>query len=136
MPLFLQSLPEEERDRVMTEEKLGGAKLTAAVASSPHRTRSPSIKVKKQLHLLFPASTITTLNQPVSCFLQEQSREPEPEQWVPPPAPKERRDGKKSAKLPETPKTAEEMWQHSVIGDYLAKYRVSFLSKNFFSTFY
>lgn len=28
-------------------------------------------------------------------------------------------------KLPETPKTAEEMWQHSVIGDYLAKYRVS-----------
>uniref|UniRef100_A0A8P4G9J2 HMG box domain-containing protein n=1 Tax=Dicentrarchus labrax TaxID=13489 RepID=A0A8P4G9J2_DICLA len=53
----LQSLPEEERDRVMTEEKL------------------------------------------------------------------ERRDGKKTAKLPETPKTAEEMWQHSVIGDYLAKYR-------------
>lgn len=31
----------------------------------------------------------------------------------------------KTAKLPETPKTAEEMWQHSVIGDYLAKYRVS-----------
>lgn len=49
----MQSLPEEERDRVMTEEKLGGAKLTAAVASSPHRTRSPSIKVRKQLHLLF-----------------------------------------------------------------------------------
>lgn len=46
-----------------------------------------------------------------------------------PPVPKERRDGKKSAKLPETPKTAEEMWQHSVIGDYLAKYRVSFLSQ-------
>uniref|UniRef100_A0A672G8S4 Nucleolar transcription factor 1-A-like n=1 Tax=Salarias fasciatus TaxID=181472 RepID=A0A672G8S4_SALFA len=54
---FLESLPEEERDRVLTEEKL------------------------------------------------------------------ERRDGKKSAKLPETPKTAEEMWQHSVTGDYLAKYR-------------
>lgn len=50
----MQSLPEEERDRVMTEEKLGGAKLTAAVANSPHRTRSPSIKVRKQLlHLLF-----------------------------------------------------------------------------------
>lgn len=46
-----------------------------------------------------------------------------------PPVAKERRDGKKSAKLPETPKTAEEMWQHSVIGDYLAKYRVSFLSQ-------
>lgn len=49
-----------------------------------------------------------------------------------PPAPKDRRDGKKSAKLPETPKTAEEMWQHSVIGDYLAKYRVRFFSHFFF----
>ncbi|XP_075878284.1 upstream binding transcription factor, like isoform X1 [Nelusetta ayraudi] len=92
---FLESLPEEERDRVMTEEKLGGAKLTGAATTSPHRTRLPSVK--------------------------EQCRETE--QWVSPPVAKERRDGKKSAKLPETPKTAEEMWQHSVIGDYLAKYR-------------
>ncbi|TMS09495.1 upstream binding transcription factor, like isoform X1 [Larimichthys crocea] len=93
---FLESLPEEERDRVMTEEKLGGAKL--GVASSPHRAKSPSVK--------------------------ERCREAEPEPWVPAgPPPKERRDGKKTAKLPETPKTAEEMWQHSVIGDYLAKYR-------------
>ncbi|KAK7877656.1 hypothetical protein WMY93_031668 [Mugilogobius chulae] len=61
---FLQSLPEEERDRVMSEEKLGGAKLVG-VAASPHRA-SPAAK---------------------------------------------------------TPKTAEEMWQSSVIGDYLAKYR-------------
>uniref|UniRef100_A0A8C8DUH1 Upstream binding transcription factor, like n=1 Tax=Oryzias sinensis TaxID=183150 RepID=A0A8C8DUH1_9TELE len=47
----------------------------------------------------------------------------EPESWVTPGPPKDRRDGKKTVKLPETPKTAEEMWQHSVIGDYLAKYR-------------
>ena len=59
---------------------------------------------------------------------QEQCREAEPEQWAPASLPKERRDGKKAAKLPETPKTAEEMWQHSVIGDYLAKYRVRFIS--------
>lgn len=37
---------------------------------------------------------------------------------------KEKRDGKKRTKLPETPKTAEEMWQQGVVGDYLAKYRV------------
>uniref|UniRef100_A0A4W6CIX7 Upstream binding transcription factor, like n=1 Tax=Lates calcarifer TaxID=8187 RepID=A0A4W6CIX7_LATCA len=91
------SLPEEERDRVLTEEKLGGAKLGVGVASSPHRAKSPSVK--------------------------ERCREAEPEPWVPAGPPKERRDGKKTAKLPETPKTAEEMWQHSVIGDYLAKYR-------------
>uniref|UniRef100_A0A3B5BB95 Nucleolar transcription factor 1-B-like n=1 Tax=Stegastes partitus TaxID=144197 RepID=A0A3B5BB95_9TELE len=96
---FLESLPEEERDRVLTEEKLGGAKLSVGVASSPHRAKSPSVK--------------------------ERCREAEPEPWVPAGLPKERRDGKKTAKLPETPKTAEEMWQHSVIGDYLAKYRQS-----------
>ncbi|KAM9321777.1 LOW QUALITY PROTEIN: upstream binding transcription factor, like [Pholidichthys leucotaenia] len=89
---FLESLPEEERDRVLTEEKLGGAKLAVVGASSPHRAKSPSIKA-------------------------------ESEQWVSAGPPKDRRDGKKTAKLPESPKTAEEMWQHSVIGDYLAKYR-------------
>uniref|UniRef100_A0A671Z4R9 Upstream binding transcription factor, like n=1 Tax=Sparus aurata TaxID=8175 RepID=A0A671Z4R9_SPAAU len=93
---FLESLPEEERDRVMSEEKLGGAKSGGGVASSPHRARSPSVKVRVCVR---------------------------PEQWAPASLPKERRDGKKAAKLPETPKTAEEMWQHSVIGDYLAKYR-------------
>uniref|UniRef100_A0A3B4TUK5 Upstream binding transcription factor, like n=1 Tax=Seriola dumerili TaxID=41447 RepID=A0A3B4TUK5_SERDU len=94
---FLESLPEEERDRVLTEEKLGGSRLGGGVAASPHRAKSPSVK--------------------------ERCREAEPEPWVPAGTPKERRDGKKTAKLPETPKTAEEMWQHSVIGDYLAKYR-------------
>ncbi|KAK5611923.1 hypothetical protein CRENBAI_007140 [Crenichthys baileyi] len=91
------SLPEEERERVLSEEKMGGAKLNAGVAPSPHRAKSPSVK--------------------------ERCREPEPEAWIPAGSPKDRRDGKKIVKLPETPKTAEEMWQHSVIGDYLAKYR-------------
>lgn len=95
---FLESLPEEERDRVMTEEKLGGARLGGGAASSPHRAKSPSIKERREA-------------------------EAEPEPWTPAGAAKDKRDGKKTAKLPETPKTAEEMWQHSVIGDYLAKYR-------------
>ncbi|XP_061835205.2 upstream binding transcription factor, like isoform X3 [Nerophis lumbriciformis] len=41
---FLASLPEEERDRILTEEKLGGARGTGGVVSSPHRTKSPLIK--------------------------------------------------------------------------------------------
>ncbi|KAM4605113.1 upstream binding transcription factor, like isoform 2-T2 [Polymixia lowei] len=94
---FLESLPEEERDRVLTEEKLGGSKLGMGVAGSPHRAKSPSSK--------------------------ERSREPEPEAWLQTSLPRDRRDNKKTTKLPETPKTAEEMWQQSVIGDYLAKYR-------------
>uniref|UniRef100_A0A8C6WSZ1 Upstream binding transcription factor, like n=1 Tax=Neogobius melanostomus TaxID=47308 RepID=A0A8C6WSZ1_9GOBI len=98
---FIESLPEEERDRVMSEEKLGGAKLSVGVAASPHRA-SPTAKV------VFP--------------FQERGREVDAE-WVAPG--KERRQNKKADKLPETPKTAEEMWQSSVVGDYLAKYRVS-----------
>lgn len=63
-------------------------------------------------------------------FLSQERREAEaePEPWTPAGAAKDKRDGKKTAKLPETPKTAEEMWQHSVIGDYLAKYRVRFIT--------
>ncbi|KAM6954118.1 LOW QUALITY PROTEIN: upstream binding transcription factor, like [Aplochiton taeniatus] len=90
---FLESLPEEERDRVLTEEKLGGSRASAA---SPHRTKSPSSK--------------------------DRCREPELEPWAPTATTKEKADRKKS-QLPESPKTAEEMWQQSVIGDYLVKCR-------------
>uniref|UniRef100_A0A674DW83 Upstream binding transcription factor, like n=1 Tax=Salmo trutta TaxID=8032 RepID=A0A674DW83_SALTR len=99
---FLESLPEEERDRVMTEEKLGGSRLGVGAAGSPHGAKSPSAKVG-----------LTKLQQ-VS----------ELEHWVHAGlTAKEKRDGKKRTKIPETPKTAEEMWQQSIIGDYLAKYR-------------
>ncbi|XP_042631170.1 nucleolar transcription factor 1-A-like isoform X2 [Cyprinus carpio] len=93
---FIESLPEEERERVLTEEKLGGTKMSIAGAGSPLRAKSPSVK--------------------------ERCRDPELDQWVHGLS-KEKRDNKKKTRLPETPKTPEEMWQQSVIGDYLAKYR-------------
>lgn len=34
-------------------------------------------------------------------------------------------DKEERGKLPESPKTAEEIWQQSVIGDYLARFKVS-----------
>ncbi|XP_046707731.1 upstream binding transcription factor, like isoform X8 [Silurus meridionalis] len=92
---FLETLPDEERDRVLTEEKLGGTKLSL-VGGNSFGTKSPSGK--------------------------ERGRDSELDQWVHG-LPKEKKDGKKKTQLPETPKTAEEMWQQSVIGDYLAKYR-------------
>uniref|UniRef100_A0A671NK15 Nucleolar transcription factor 1-B-like n=1 Tax=Sinocyclocheilus anshuiensis TaxID=1608454 RepID=A0A671NK15_9TELE len=55
-------------------------------------------------------------------FIEELCRDPELDQWVHGLS-KEKRDAKKKTRLPETPKTPEEMWQQSVIGDYLAKYR-------------
>lgn len=125
MVVMFQSLPEEERDRILTEEKLGGARVAGGVASSPHRAKSPSVKVRTS-SLLTADNCVMSPNltscRPVT--LQERSQEAELELWGPAGGPRDRRDGKKTAKLPETPKTAEEMWQHSVIGDYLAKYRV------------
>uniref|UniRef100_A0A4W5RLN3 Upstream binding transcription factor, like n=1 Tax=Hucho hucho TaxID=62062 RepID=A0A4W5RLN3_9TELE len=95
--LFPQSLPEEERDRVMTEEKC----IRYAMYMSPALTPGLSI-----------------------AFLQERCREAELDHWVHAGlTAKEKRDGKKRTKIPETPKTAEEMWQQSVIGDYLANDR-------------
>ncbi|XP_051984686.1 nucleolar transcription factor 1-like isoform X3 [Xyrauchen texanus] len=93
---FIESLPEEERDRVLGEEKLGGTKLSMAGAGNPLRNKSPSVK--------------------------DRCRGTELDQWAHGVS-KEKRDGKKKTRLPETPKTPEEMWQQSVIGDYLAKYR-------------
>ncbi|KAG7455364.1 hypothetical protein MATL_G00255930 [Megalops atlanticus] len=93
---FLESLPVEERDRVLTEEKLAGSRLGLGNMGTPLTAKSPPGK--------------------------DRCRDPDLERWVQGLA-KEKRDGKKRTRLPETPKTAEEMWQQSVIGDYLAKYR-------------
>lgn len=43
----LQTLPEEERDRVLTEEKLGGSKLSLVGAGGTFVTKSPSGKVSE-----------------------------------------------------------------------------------------
>nr|AFY11222.1 upstream binding transcription factor 1 [Cyprinus carpio] len=98
---FLESLPDEERERVMGEEKLGGSRLSLGGAGSPLRAKSPSAKVG---------------------ICKDRVRDPELDQWVHGLS-KEKRGSKKKTRLPETPKTPEEMWQQSVIGDYLAKYR-------------
>ncbi|TRY97661.1 hypothetical protein DNTS_035476 [Danionella cerebrum] len=102
---FLESLPEEERERVLSEEKLGGSKLSLGGAGSPLRAKSPSTKVGTR-----------------KVVSPDRSRDPELDQWAHGLS-KDKRDAKKKTRLPETPKTPEEMWQQSVIGDYLAKYR-------------
>ncbi|XP_033855317.2 nucleolar transcription factor 1-A-like isoform X1 [Acipenser ruthenus] len=98
---FLESLPEEERDRVLTEEKLGGSRMLLGNSASPLRGKSTTAKMK----LSDVDRTRADQEQRVQNLL------------------KEKRDGKRKVRLPETPKTADEMWQQSVIGDYLAKYR-------------
>lgn len=43
---------------------------------------------------------------------------------------------RKPGKLPESPKRAEEIWQQSVIGDYLARFKVAGSGKGVFFLFF
>ncbi|XP_064410664.1 upstream binding transcription factor, like isoform X2 [Latimeria chalumnae] len=98
---FLESLPDEERDRVLIEEKLGSSRMgPQGQTISPLRAKSPSSKYK-DAEKATRAEQVQRMQNLV----------------------KDKRDSKRKVKLPETPKTAEEMWQQSIIGDYLAKYR-------------
>ncbi|KAG8566501.1 hypothetical protein GDO81_013275 [Engystomops pustulosus] len=78
---FLESLPEEEQKRVLSEEKMFGlAKKNAKSGASPDAKGKSKTSPDKKA-------------------------------------------AADRGKLPETPKTAEEIWQQSVIGDYLARFK-------------
>lgn len=82
---FLESLPEEEQKRVLSEEKMGGMNKRANQTAKAQ----DAAKAKSR----------------------------------PTQAEKKRKAADERGKLPETPKTAEEIWQQSVIGDYLARFK-------------
>ncbi|XP_074915861.1 LOW QUALITY PROTEIN: nucleolar transcription factor 1 [Chelonoidis abingdonii] len=148
---FLESLPEEEQQRVLGEEKMLGANKKGATSpaskkSSPDTGKAGSEKPKRSISAMFLSSRRRKRKQ-----LQEERpnfRESEltrllARMWKRPfrrrrrfakykareaamKAQSERKhssDKEERAKLPESPKTAEEIWQQSVIGDYLARFK-------------
>ncbi|XP_042112006.1 nucleolar transcription factor 1 isoform X3 [Ovis aries] len=86
---FLESLPEEEQQRVLGEEKM--LNINKKQATSP-ASKKPSQDAGKAKYKAREAA------------LKAQSE-------------------RKPGKLPESPKRAEEIWQQSVIGDYLARFK-------------
>uniref|UniRef100_A0A5F9CZL8 Upstream binding transcription factor n=1 Tax=Oryctolagus cuniculus TaxID=9986 RepID=A0A5F9CZL8_RABIT len=93
---FLESLPEEEQQRVLGEEKM--LNINKKQATSP-ASKKPSQEGGKAKYKAREAA------------LKAQSERK-------PGAEREER-----GKLPESPKRAEEIWQQSVIGDYLARFK-------------
>ncbi|XP_053555988.1 nucleolar transcription factor 1 [Bombina bombina] len=85
---FLESLPEEEQQRVLAEEKMVGMNKRAANSAASKLAAQEAAKAKGK------------------------SGQAE-----------KRKAADERGKLPETPKTAEEIWQQSVIGDYLARFK-------------
>nr|XP_033774095.1 nucleolar transcription factor 1 isoform X2 [Geotrypetes seraphini] len=92
---FLESLPEEEQQRVLAEEKMVGI--------NKKRASSPASKV-----VVDPGKAKYKARENA---LKAQSDK------------KRGSDKEERGKLPESPKTAEEIWQQSVIGDYLARFK-------------
>ncbi|XP_041029728.1 nucleolar transcription factor 1 isoform X4 [Carcharodon carcharias] len=105
---FLLSLPEHEQQRVLSEEKMIGINKRAAGTLKQGGVKgipSPPLDAAKEKYRRMEAAAKAESEQKKQGY---------------------GKDGKGSAirgKLPEPPKTAEEIWQQNVIGDYLAKYR-------------
>nr|XP_032647430.1 nucleolar transcription factor 1 isoform X1 [Chelonoidis abingdonii]XP_032647431.1 nucleolar transcription factor 1 isoform X1 [Chelonoidis abingdonii]XP_032647432.1 nucleolar transcription factor 1 isoform X1 [Chelonoidis abingdonii] len=93
---FLESLPEEEQQRVLGEEKMLGANKKGATSPASKKSSPDTGKAKYKAR---------------EAAMKAQSER------------KHSSDKEERAKLPESPKTAEEIWQQSVIGDYLARFK-------------
>ncbi|XP_060704978.1 nucleolar transcription factor 1-like isoform X3 [Hemiscyllium ocellatum] len=105
---FLLSLPEHEQQRVLSEEKMIGINKRASSTLKQGGVKgipSPPSDASKEKYRRMEAAAKAESEQKKQSY---------------------GKDGKGSAmrgKLPEPPKTAGEIWQQNVIGDYLAKYR-------------
>ncbi|KAM6333832.1 LOW QUALITY PROTEIN: nucleolar transcription factor 1 [Alca torda] len=144
---FLESLPEEEQQRVLGEEKMlgsnrKGATSPASKKSSPE-TQGENEKPKRPISAMFifseekrkqlqeerpelSESELTRLLARMWNDLSEKKKAKYKAREAAMKAQSEKKHGsdkEERGKLPESPKTAEEIWQQSVIGDYLARFK-------------
>ncbi|XP_053944551.1 nucleolar transcription factor 1 isoform X6 [Cuculus canorus] len=145
---FLESLPEEEQQRVLGEEKMlgsnrKGATSPASKKSSPETGKASSEKPKRPISAMFifseekrkqlqeerpelSESELTRLLARMWNDLSEKKKAKYKAREAAMKAQSEKKhssDKEERGKLPESPKTAEEIWQQSVIGDYLARFK-------------
>ncbi|XP_077169787.1 nucleolar transcription factor 1 isoform X5 [Paroedura picta] len=145
---FLESLPEEEQQRVLGEEKMlgmnkKGATSPASKKPSPDASKGGSEKPKRPVSAMFifseekrkqlqeerpelSESELTRLLARMWNDLSEKKKAKYKAREASLKAQTEKKHGSDKedrGKLPESPKTAEEIWQQSVIGDYLARFK-------------
>ncbi|XP_061447365.1 nucleolar transcription factor 1 isoform X2 [Rhineura floridana] len=145
---FLESLPEEEQQRVLGEEKMlgmnkKGATSPASKKTSPDASKAGSEKPKRPVSAMFifseekrkqlqeerpelSESELTRLLARMWNDLSEKKKAKYKAREAAMKAQTEKKHGSDKedrGKLPESPKTAEEIWQQSVIGDYLARFK-------------
>ncbi|KAL7977049.1 hypothetical protein Chor_008998 [Crotalus horridus] len=145
---FLESLPEEEQQRVLGEEKMlginkKGATSPASKKSSPDASKGGSEKPKRPVSAMFifseekrkqlqeerPELSESELARLLARMWNDLSEKKKAKYKAREAALKSQTEKKHGSdkedrgKLPESPKTAEEIWQQSVIGDYLARFK-------------
>uniref|UniRef100_A0A8D0L919 Upstream binding transcription factor n=1 Tax=Sphenodon punctatus TaxID=8508 RepID=A0A8D0L919_SPHPU len=145
---FLESLPEEEQQRVLGEEKMlgvnkKGTTSPASKKSSPDAGKGGCEKPKRPVSAMFIFSEekrkqlqeerpelseneLTRLLARMWNDLSEKKKAKYKAREAAMKAQSEKKHGsdkEERGKLPESPKTAEEIWQQSVIGDYLARFK-------------
>uniref|UniRef100_A0A2D4M3D6 Nucleolar transcription factor 1 n=1 Tax=Micrurus spixii TaxID=129469 RepID=A0A2D4M3D6_9SAUR len=145
---FLESLPEEEQQRVLGEEKMlginkKGATSPASKKSSPDASKGGSEKPKRPVSAMFifseekrkqlqeerPELSESELARLLARMWNDLSEKKKAKYKAREAALKAQTEKKHGSdkedrgKLPESPKTSEEIWQQSVIGDYLARFK-------------
>uniref|UniRef100_A0AAY4BBA3 HMG box domain-containing protein n=1 Tax=Denticeps clupeoides TaxID=299321 RepID=A0AAY4BBA3_9TELE len=146
MNRFLLSLSEEEQQRVLGEEKMQGFKRGAGSPASKKRSTKAKVsatnpeKPKRPISAMFifaeekrpklqqerpdlSDSELTRMLARMWYELSDKKKEKYKNLEAVLKAESEKREQEEKNRLPEPPKTAQDIWQQTVIGDYLAKYK-------------
>ncbi|XDV13448.1 hypothetical protein PO909_001849 [Leuciscus waleckii] len=144
MNRYLLSISEEEQQRIMSEQKMGSfkrggggsspaSKKKSATAKSAEKPKPPvsamfifSEEKRPKLHQEKPELSDMELTRLLARMwneLSDKKKEKYKTLEMTLKADSEKQSKEDKGKLPETPKTAQEIWQQSVIGDYLARFK-------------
>ncbi|XP_066498356.1 nucleolar transcription factor 1 isoform X2 [Hoplias malabaricus] len=142
MNRYLCSISEEEQQRILGEQKMVGFKKGGNTASRKRNSKAKTTpeKPKRPISAMFifaeekrpklqqerpdlSDSELTRLLARMWNDLSDKKKEKYKNLEAVLKAESEKRGKEVKGKLPDPPKTAQEIWQHSVIGDYLARFK-------------
>lgn len=143
MNRYLLSISEEEQQRILSEQKMGSFKKGGSSPASKKKSskaKSNTEKPKPPVSAMFIFSEekrpklhqerpdlsdmeLTRLLARMWNELSDKRKEKYKNLEMTLKAESEKQSKEDKGKLPETPKTAQDIWQQSVIGDYLARFK-------------
>uniref|UniRef100_A0AAR2KKQ5 HMG box domain-containing protein n=1 Tax=Pygocentrus nattereri TaxID=42514 RepID=A0AAR2KKQ5_PYGNA len=139
MNRYLCSISVEEQQRILAEQKMVGFKKGSSPASKKNSKTTPE-KPKRPISAMFifaeekrpklqqerpdlSDSELTRLLARMWNDLSDKKKEKYKNLEAVLKAESEKRGKEEKGKLPDPPKTAQDIWQHSVIGDYMARFK-------------